>query len=247
MNSTYNRLAARSARGYTIFEITIACAMLSIVMLSVYGVLEAGYKTTDESMSVARSFQVANNVLQQISTDIQDGKVIFVSDNGATIRLQVPVDYDGDGDALGQDYKIEWGAVRQSNGVHKLGWFVEYRFIRRKWRHERMYDRDYNRDLDKQDGFMFGQIYRRVYRDDLRLVENYPITPIMYLQTWPYGEPIAPNVSGVMFSIVDDTGNPNPNGSRVFTNMFVCILDDDGYAHTAHLQSMDHMRNFENE
>lgn len=125
-------------KGFTLLELMVSCFIVTILFSSVFAVLAMANQVFRTNDLYSRLNQNDVQILRSISREIGQTSPnaspshIAISANGSnnTVRFQIPVDYDNDGDADtgGAKPAIEWGAYstpgEKTNGL--LNYWIQY-------------------------------------------------------------------------------------------------------------------------
>lgn len=157
----------RGQRGFTMLEMMIATAILTIIIVATLTTMSSMSTSVQIETMVAQTEQKGNKALEMMAEALRSANIVGLPLVGSgTMRFMVPVDHDGDGDALDGNLDIEWGAQREE--VDLAGKTVEilaattiFRYIPTGSFSEagRI---DLNRDGDTADTFDVGRI-EKVY------------------------------------------------------------------------------------
>ena len=123
-------------KGFTLLELTLAAALLTIVMLSVLSVTIMSQQIFTDNGTYAQLTQGSMQTLRHISREIGQTSpnvtpshlTITTDGNGnSVVCFQIPVDWDNDGDAVtaGMNPAVEWGAydwIGQTTNGRLNGW-----------------------------------------------------------------------------------------------------------------------------
>lgn len=154
-----------SRSGLTMIEVMIAGAILSAVILVTLTIM---VRVSNDAQTARvddhNSFR-AQELLSRVRREIEFAKLKEILNNHTTLRFQIPVDHDGDGDVTDAGGATEFGyfnvASQQTlNAACELTTEVE--FVMRETNgptlslgvQEQLYDMDLNRDGDTTDVFV---------------------------------------------------------------------------------------------
>ncbi len=246
MKSTRNISNLRLGRhdgGFTILELVIAGAVLSILLLMVFGIVSSAAGAYHWGMVTVRSQSTASNLIGLISTELVRARLLSVEvgEENCRISFQVPVDWDGDGDLLNSDGELEWGSLGQ------LGWMCTLTFEQAKTLRESVDQQDYNRDGDRIDVFALGHLSKK-YTDDLGAVQStVDIMPDMIVVRYDHlgGDIDGDGVDDPMFRRVDAAGVDDENGRNIEVAIWILADRGKGRASLAKGSSAISLRNFQ--
>ena len=119
------KASAGNQKGFTLVELMMTGALLSLLSLSLYAVLNMANVIFHTNDVYSRLNTSAMQTLRSISKEIGETSPnttpsrlnISTSGGNSTVRFQVPVDWDNDGDATSgtTNPAIEWGAYSLIN------------------------------------------------------------------------------------------------------------------------------------
>src|SRR3989344_6614262 len=100
----------RTERGFTLVELLVATFLLPVLFLSLYFLLNMSHVILSTNDIFAQLNQSAIQTLRNVSREIAQTnpvatpvRLLITTDpnNNSVIRFQIPVDWDNDGDAVG--------------------------------------------------------------------------------------------------------------------------------------------------
>ncbi|NOZ21438.1 MAG: prepilin-type N-terminal cleavage/methylation domain-containing protein [Planctomycetes bacterium] len=167
--------------GFTLIEVVIASVALAVVLLAVLGIYGAGQDACSLG-SANLSLQTLNTrCMTQMTRQIRESHIFGIAADGSWIRLQVPVDYDGDGDAIDDDKNVEWGAEDRLNWLLEYAYYTEAGSGTEGWTFNEKKSGnggiDLNGDGDRDDMIEFGCIVANIKDENGAIVSSRQITP----------------------------------------------------------------------
>lgn len=129
----------RTEKGFTLMELTFSVALLALLGLSLFGILNAAnqifYATDAYSQQNDAAMQVLRSVGRELSetSSLVSPSHLSVTDgidDSHVVTFQVPVDYDNDGDVVTSSMNpvVEWGSYDDvgQGGNGDLGGYIRY-------------------------------------------------------------------------------------------------------------------------
>ena len=122
----------RTERGFTLVELLVATFLLPVLFLSLYFLLNMSHVILSTNDIFAQLNQSAIQTLRNVSREIAQTnpvatpvRLVITTDanNNSVIRFQIPVDWDNDGDAVGNGVNnpVEWGAYDEAGQTNTSG------------------------------------------------------------------------------------------------------------------------------
>ncbi len=126
----------KEEKGFTLLELTLAAALLTIVLLSVFSVTVMSQQIFTDNGTYAQLTTGSMETLRHISREIGQTSpnvspshltITAGAGGNSTVCFQIPVDWDNDGDAVtaSMNPAVEWGAydwVGQTTNGRLNGW-----------------------------------------------------------------------------------------------------------------------------
>lgn len=229
--------ARRGGRaGFTLLEMMVAIAILSVVMLAVFRTMT---HTSDLAAVEAQQNDLekaGQKMLEEMSAALRSASVISISSDGTRIVFQVPVDLDGNGTVLDGSGNVEFGA--QEGGVVTDD-TITYRFVQDvvgaqpDMLSEGLLRRDINRDGDLLDRFDRGFLGRITSAPGAALRECAGVWVVQ--PTANYG------------GDVDGDGSADPifrmANERLWIDLWLASVDRTGMVHFVHCNTSVFLRN----
>jgi len=158
---------AKRQRGLTLIEVVIASLVFSVIVLVTLGLWVTAGDASDTATRDADLHQRGRLLLDELTRTLAQAKILNVSTTpgsltlNASVLFQLPVDWDGDGDAVNAAGAIEWGAPNPSGAGATLGWRLQLLAWPDRFLTEAVDGIDYNRDGDKVDSFVSCRVELR--------------------------------------------------------------------------------------
>lgn len=136
-----NQLKLSKQRGALLVEVMLTAALFSIVSITIASLLLLSSVMSRTNDAHARLNDNAMKILHFVGRELKETSAanrLVITDNGAsdTIRFQIPVDWDNDGDVTVTpiDTEIEWGTYDQAgqsqvNNPGVLGRWARYSIV----------------------------------------------------------------------------------------------------------------------
>ena len=102
-------------RGFALLEVMIVTGILGIILGSIMLSLRQGSDQVAYQLSRDELDASLQTVIERLGEALQNARIDAASGiaaDGSWISYQVPVDQDGDGDALDDSYNVTWGVIR---------------------------------------------------------------------------------------------------------------------------------------
>ncbi|HLG42330.1 MAG TPA: prepilin-type N-terminal cleavage/methylation domain-containing protein [Planctomycetota bacterium] len=155
----------RPSSGFTLIEVSLAMALLLIVVLLAYRLLFTVQDSTDRTSINAYLHNQGRIVSEALIREIHESRIVSVASQNDSMVIQVPVDYDGDGDVLDGAGLVEYGFRDPANAqAPRLSWTATYSTVVDETHSEAALRIDINKDGDKTDTFVSCRL-ERVVRD----------------------------------------------------------------------------------
>lgn len=115
-------------RGFTLVELMFSALIFSIIVLSVYSLLNMSnviFRTNDAYAQINHNgMQILHSIsreLRQAGTDSSRLVITTDASNNSVVRFQIPVDYDNDGDVTVSSLSnaVEWGSYDQAGQTQR--------------------------------------------------------------------------------------------------------------------------------
>ena len=144
--------------GFTLLEVIIVVALLSVVAVIVGGVLSTTQSLGKQADARSEGSASVSRLMDSITRDLQTS-IQVVSVTATQFNYQVPVDHDLDGDYTDTLGNVEWGAEGNLNWMYQYGWQAVSNIA------EANGDIDFNEDGDLDDTYTVGNIRLVVFTD----------------------------------------------------------------------------------
>lgn len=219
------------AGGFTIIEMMITIAVMSVVIAAMLLLIQSGHETYEAGLEVSKLQIYSTNLVTTISRDLKESSPtrVITSNGGESIFFQVPVDLEGDGNVLqAGTWAVDWGGTSYA-GVDFDSHVIEYAFDQTGNESEAGIDDDINADGDKTDTFRKGRIVRRLYDAGMNLIEEEAIGSDFLLATGNAGGDVdGDGANDPIFQVLDSTDIPElANGRNVVQIvLFTYGIDD---------------------
>ena len=128
----------RQQKGFTLIEVMIVSAILSVVLIAVYSVTAYSQAIFQDGHSYQRLTHASTQTLRSLSREIGQTSpngvehLSITADGNANsvVVFQIPVDWDNDGDAITGNLSpiVEWGAYNSPGEMQdgRLGDWIAY-------------------------------------------------------------------------------------------------------------------------
>jgi prepilin-type N-terminal cleavage/methylation domain-containing protein len=162
----HGRTAAMRPRGVTLIEVVVVTAILVIVTMAVLVAMNSATLETQVGTAKSLMENQVNKLGESLVSDLNAASRASVryyhsggqATYGNKLEIQVPVDWDADGDAMDANGLPEYGSVLGS--YQRLNGRIAYEFVTAETLSEAALDADLNGDGDKLDSVKRGHFTR---------------------------------------------------------------------------------------
>jgi prepilin-type N-terminal cleavage/methylation domain-containing protein len=235
VNTSAREAGSLGNAGFTLLEMVVAVAILSLVLLMAFGTMK---RTTEVSSMESLRNQMERSGAESLEAMVEElnaSSVLAIASDGSLLTFQVPVDLDGNGTVLDADGNCEFGLDDLgvvSNGSATLMFVQNQVGGNPEVLSEAALGRDLNGDGDRVDIYDRGRIVRNSTASAL----NRTLTGVRVIQP-----------SGNWGGDIDGDGQADPvfrmNGKQVWIDLWTLGLDEAGTPHLIRCQTSLHLRN----
>ena len=225
--------------GMTLIEVVLASAVMTIVTGAIFATVIRSQNAYNQGLTQMRVQSESNRLMGEIVELIRESKVVSIADNGCSITLQRPVDHDGDGDVVSDDWETEYGYTWGDPRTDYLDATLEIVFEVTGTSTESGLSADLNQDGDQSDVFTSGVLRKRYYDDSGNLQHERTFSGDLVF----VGDVDGDSTIDPLFQRVNHGGIVDANGRCVLAMFLIISVAPDGYPHVMDLGTIITPRN----